>query len=430
MSTITLYKHQQRIVDLDVDRFLLAHGTGTGKTFTSLSIVKQKNATTLIVVPKPVKRKWEKAVRDFGVRADVMTRDRFRIDIEDIPLDKYDAVIIDEIHHGFASLDTQLHKKMLWFIKKAKIKYIYGLTATPYTSSYWSVYAIARILGYAWNYQEFRNRFFYEQWFGSKSVWLPRGDKHQEIAELVNRIGDTVSLQECADVPEQIIDVEYFEEHAEQKKARKQVLRDESNPLVRTTKYHQVASGVLKGHEFMADQVFKCPKNDRIIEYCTEKDKVVVFSRYNQHLNLLKRMLDDKGVECAIINGAEADKETIIEKAEAAKKFVLLINAACAEGYELPSFDFVIFASLSYSFVSYAQALGRTLRINRLKKNYYLIMITEGTVDEAVWESVQRKEEFNEAIFSKTLLDSYEKTGTIGKTFSDDFQTLSTDSLE
>lgn len=407
-ETIRLYNHQRRLVDANPERCLLAHGTGTGKTITSLALCAKNNATALIVVPKPVKRKWEKAVKTMGVQADVMTRDRFRIDIKDIPLNKYDTLIIDEVHHGFASMQAQLHKKALWFIKASNITYVWLLTATPYTSSYWSVYAIAKLLGYRWNYQEFRNRFFFEQWFGRRSVWQPRGDKQQEIAELVKKIGDTVSLQECADVPEQTIDTEYFEKTAEQKRAEKEVLVNESNPLVRTTKYHQIASGVQKGNEFTPNQTFKSTKNDRIIEYCERMNKVVVFSRYNQHLQVLKEQLDKKKISCAIINGAESDKETIIEQANNADRFVLLINAACAEGYELPTFDFTIFASLSYSFVSYQQALGRTLRINRLKKNYYLIMLTEDSVDEAVWDSVRRKEEFNEAIFAQTLLTNYE----------------------
>lgn len=421
---VTLYKHQQRILDLNPDKFLLAHGTGSGKTITSLALAKKNKAVTLAVVPKPVYRKWQKAMKDMGVYGDVITRDRFRIDIKELPLNKYDAIIFDEVHSHFASLQAQSFKKALWYIEKANITYRWLLTATPYTSSYWSVYAIAKLLGYKWNYQEFRNRFFYEQWYGSKSVWLPRGDKHEEIAALVNTIGNTVSIQDCADVPEQIIDIELFTETAEQKRARKQILIDESNPLVRTTKYHQIASGVLKGNEFVDDQIFKADKNARIVEHCTNHNKVVVFSRYNQHLRLLEEMLTKADIPCAIINGAVDDKETIIEDANKATRFVLLINTACAEGYELPTFDFMIFASLSYSFVQYAQAMGRILRINHLKKNYYLIMLTETTVDEAVWLSVQRKEEFNEAIFAKTLLSEYEEKNTTRKPDADNLEAL------
>jgi len=394
-----LYKHQQRIVDENKPKLLLAHGMGSGKTITALALAKKNKVMPLIIVPKPVKRKWVQAALDMTVVCQVVTREEFRRDAT--ILRKFDAVIVDEAHYGFPTLKAQLHKKLRWYLKKHDIQYVWLLTGTPYTRDPWSIYGLATILGFKWNYMDFRHRFFREQYYGSRSIWLPKTGIENDVADLVRQIGDVVSLEECFDVPDQVYETEMFTPTAEQKKADKWIKENESDPLVRTTKYHQIASGIKKGNEFSDDESYKSDKNNRIIEHCERTNKVVVFSRYNLHLNHLSEMLTKNKIPHAIINGDVDDKETIFEKAERADRFVLLINAMCSVGYELPSFGLVIFGSLSYSFVDYTQAQGRVLRANALKKNVYINMITEGSIDEAVWDSIQRKQDFDEAIFSK-----------------------------
>jgi SNF2 family DNA or RNA helicase len=402
------YKHQQRILDLNPERFLIAHDRGAGKTITALGLALNNKVRPLIVVPKPVRKKWHREMVGMGVDGRVMSREDFRKLATVENFSEYDALIIDEAHYGFPTLKAQLHKKAQWYIKKYNVKYVWLLTGSPYTSTAWSVYGLAQLLGYNWNYRQFQERFFEQRWIGRKVIWEPRNDVQDELAKLVRLIGDTIPLSACADVPEQTYEVETFEINAEQKRLNKQILENEPNPLVRTTKYHQVASGIMIGNEFTEDVTCDSAKNARIMEYAEENKKLVVFSRYNIHLDLLSAMLSKRGVPHAIINGEVDDKEVIIEQAEKSDRFVLLINAACSVGYELPSFDLVLFASLSYSFVDYSQACGRVLRINHLKKNVYIIMLTEGTVDDAVWSSIQNKQSFSEAIFSSSEITKYE----------------------
>lgn len=405
---ITLYEHQRRLVQQNPAKYLLAHQMGTGKTITSLALAKANGVRPVISVPKPVKKKWAKAAEDMGVDALVLGREEFRKLAKTYDFTGYDAIIIDEAHYGFPTQKSQMHKAALFFIKKYQIKYIWLLTGTPYTSTPWSVYGLATLLGFSWPYFAFRDRFFKEQWLGRRSIWVPKEGMQEELAACVRQIGNIVRLEECVDMPEQTYEVETFKKNKTQENAEKAIQEIESNPLVRTTKYHQIASGVTIGNEFVDDAYFECDKNERILNYAADVEKLVIFSRYNIHLEYLARDLRERGVPHAIVNGSTVDKEEVFANAEEAKRFVLLINASCSVGYELPSFSTVIFASLSYSFVDYAQACGRVLRINNMKPNLYIIMLTEDSVDEAVWASIKNKESFNDAIFSRTNLDQYE----------------------
>lgn len=394
-----LYAHQQRVIDLNPPKYLLASGTGTGKTITALALAAHNNLEVLVVCPKQVRKKWERTMEEMFVVGTVIGRDRFRIDHKKIRT--YQAIIWDECHIGIGNMKSQMHKAFMWYVTKHDVYFRWLLSGTPYSSGPLNIYSIARALGHNWNYLTFRDRFFVPRYFGNRMIWEPRKGIEEEVALLIRRIGDVTRLEECFDVPDQILDVEYFEQSLEQRKAIKEMQTQESNPAVRFVKLHQIASGTLKGNEFEEGKTYACDKNDRIVTYAEENKKLIVFSRYNAHLILLSQMLHEKKIPHAIINGDVDDKEIIFAHAEASDRFVLLINAQVAEGYELPSFSVMLFASLSFSYVAYTQAMYRILRANALKKNVYKILLTEGTPDERVYASIKNKEDFSLAIYAK-----------------------------
>ncbi len=408
---ITLYQHQQRIVDDFKPKLLIAHGLGTGKTITALALAKKAHVPTLVICPKMLKPKWKRETNEWlgDMRPHlplgeshhlVLTKEEFKRDYKIIG--KYDAIIVDEAHNTFGSLKAQGHKALMLYIKVHNPTYIWLLTGTPYTSTPFSIYALARILGHKWNWLDFRDKYFREKYLGKRVIFEPRAGIEHEIADLVRQIGSVVRLDECIDVPVQSFAEEKFT-YTKEQLAEIVSLKDRvSNPLTRFGKMHQIAQGILIGDEYTADKTFPAKKNDRIMELAEENEKMIVFSRYNKHLDFLFDMLIEKDIPCMIINGATKDRDDKIRLAETSKRIVLLIQADCAEGYELPSFSIVVHASHTYSFVKYNQSCGRVLRINAPKPNYYLSLVTEGSADEPVMQAMQRKEDFHEEIFIKT----------------------------
>lgn len=395
-----LYTHQQKIVDEFPHRLLLAHGLGSGKTITALSLAEKGGIPTLIICPKMLKEKWQREAKIWlSIEHLVLTKEEFRRDYKKIG--RYYGVIVDEAHNTFGSLQSQGHKALYAYLKVHKVEYVWLLTGTPYTSTPMSIYALGRLLGAPWKWVDFRNQYFRERYIGRRVIFEPRAGIEAQIAERVKEIGSIVRLDECIDVPPQTFAEETFPYTKEQRDALKDMQETESNPLVRFGKAHQIAQGILIGNEYQADRTFPSLKNKRIIELAKENDKMIVFSRYNKHLDLLSDLLNEEGVLNTIIRGDTKDRDGVIQAAESAKRVVLLIQADCAEGYELPSFSIVVHAAHTYSFVKYSQSLGRVLRINAPKPNYYLSLITEDSADEPVMEAVRRKEDFHDAIFVK-----------------------------
>jgi len=329
------------------------------------------------------------------------SKEEFRKDWDSA--EKSNIVIYDEAHY-VSGHTSQMYKNFYKYIKKHNVENVLLLTATPYLSTPWNIFTLAKILGHDWNYLSFKNQFFEERYIGRRVIPQVREDIEDDISALVAHIGDVVKIEDCIDIPEQTFTKEIFSLTSQQKKAMKEIC--EVNPIVRFTKNHQIENGTLKSDGYIADKLLDCEKNDRILELVRQNKKVAVIARYNLQLEHMKQHLEGCGKPVYVINGKSKDRDAIIQTVEGLNEAVILINASCSEGYELPSIGLCIFASLSFSYKDYKQMIGRFLRINKIKKNVYLHLISSdgvssGGVDESVYQAIMSKKDFDIAIYCR-----------------------------
>lgn len=395
-----LYNHQKEILKKNPKKYLVAWKTGVAKTLPAILWANQFSSA-LVIVPKHLKEQWKERLLNSPVktlRFKIVTKEEFRRDFD--KLAGYESIIVDEAHY-FSGMKSTMSKNLIKYIKKHNVENIWLLTATPYLSTPWNIYRLAQILGHDWSYWSFKSKFFYDIKMGTRMIPKVKNNIEEDLAELVNKIGETKTLEECFDVPEQTDVVEFFERNKKQDKAIKEMTENETNPAVRYNYIHQIENGTLKGDEFNENQIFNCDKHDRIMELITEDDKVAIFCRYNLEIEQLKEKLSKDGRNIYIVNGSVKEKSDVFKAIEADDKCIAIINSACSEGYELPSIGTIIYTSLSWSYKDYAQSRGRFLRSNALKKNTYIHLVNKGGVDESVYDSMMRKEDFDATIFDR-----------------------------
>lgn len=407
----TLFTHQQETVDRLPKKRLLAYDTGTGKTITSISLVNNQQAKSLLVIsPKTNVEQWgielAKYINTYTTCI-VLSKEEFKKQVK--TLEQYDAVIVDE-GHFFAGINSALTKALYWYLnKKYQIPVVYLLTATPYCSTPFNIYTLAKHLGYNWNYNSFKQKFFYYIPMGAKSVPVLRQGMEEEIADLVKEIGDTVDKKEAIEnYIEPIDNVIKISLTKDQLEAIENVF----DPvfIVRWTKQHQIENGfmydtiteeeeeynVLKAHITTYD-------NNKLLEVlrlATIYEKFIVVARYREQLRVYEKELKAKGYNVLVLDGDTKDRQTVIDTANKFEKVILLIQASVSAGYELPSFRTMVFASLSFSYVDFKQILGRNDRINNVQENTYIHLVAEG-VDQDVFDCIQQKKDFTLAIYKK-----------------------------
>jgi len=168
-------------------------------------------------------------------------------------------------------------------------------------------------------------------------------------------------------------------------------------PIVRWTKIHQICGGFLKGNEYENGREYKAEKMNRLLDLCDEHSKVAVVCRYNAEIANLSLKLTKKKV--FVINGATKDRDSVVNEINNTDKCVVLIQAACSEGYNLPTIPVMIFYSYDFSLKNYIQMCGRIQRINAVQKCVYISLTVRKTIDEDVYKCIMSKQDFNIAIY-------------------------------
>lgn len=391
-----LYNHQQKLIDLAPDRHLLAWQTGSGKTATAINLIE---GDSIVVCPKSLVENWFEELRMWNRVSAVFSKEKFKKHAE--TLDRYDTLIIDEAHF-FSGPKSQLTKAILKFIKRVKPKRILLLTATPYMSTPWNIHTLAKILGYEWNWMKFKQFFFNDVHMGARVIPVLKKGMEPEVAKLVAKIGSTVSLDDCFDVPEQIHQVEYFDLTKEQKQAISAI--EEVMPLVVLTKEHQICGGSLKGNAYQPTQYFESEKLKRLMELSEQHEQMAVVCRYNAEIDMIALKFHEKypGIKIFKITGQVDNRHEVVEQINKSKSCIVLINGACSEGYGLPFIPLMVFYSYDFGLKNYIQMLGRIQRASNIKKNVYISLIVKNTVDERIYKTVAiEKKDFDTKIYEK-----------------------------
>lgn len=410
---MNLYAHQKKIIDEDKPKAGLFLGTGSGKTRIALHLAYR---TTLIIAPKTqvLDGNWQRENDKLDQRKAiiVISKETFRRDHAKLPA--YDTVIVDEAHTCLGATPnvryrnkvaipktSQLFEALEAYLARTKPERFYLCTATIIRSPM-TVWAAGKLLGYKWNFYEFRQMFYVRLPMPGREVWQAKSDSatKDHLARIVRKIGYTGRLEDFFDVPEQTFKTINVELTAEQKKRIKDMALEYPEPIVRVDKIHQIENGVLAGDEFNEPEYFENGKVDAIKELALEFPRMVVFCKYTAQIRELDTALQDAGYKTLVMTGETLNRGELIRKANVLSNCIFICQAQISAGWELPEYPVMVFASRTYSFVDYDQALGRIQRANNIKKNLYINLVVKGGTDEAVDECLRNKQDFNERIYA------------------------------
>jgi superfamily II DNA or RNA helicase len=418
---MNLYAHQKAIIDDDPKQKGLFLGTGSGKTRIALMLAEGR---TLVICPKTQKEdgNWERewatiqASQEgdtFGLKRsfklDVVSKEVFRRDYASLP--PYDTVIVDEAHTCLGVLPvtrqrnlriipkaSQLYEALAVYLARHKPERLYLCTATIIRSPM-TVWAAAKLFGYDWDFYQFRAMFYTKLPMPGREAWRPKNDDATKdmLGEMVREIGHTGRLQDYFDVPEQTFRTVYVELTEKQRDRIHDMKSEYPEPIVRIGKINQIENGVLSGDEFSAAEFFENNKIEKLLELADEFPRMVVFAKYTAQIRQIEKAFENRRI--CTLTGQTQHRGDLIEYANRQKECIFIAQAQISAGWELPEYPVMVFASRTYSFVDYDQALGRIQRANNIKKNLYINLIARSEVDMAIDDCLKNKQDFNERIY-------------------------------
>lgn len=394
-----LFKHQQEFLKANPDKTSLVWSCGTGKTRAACEWIKLNKCNALVICPKALKTNWFRESCKWGALITIMSKEEFRRDHKKIG--SAPQVIVDEVHNGFLTpmFKSQMSKALRWYLKEHQVPRVLLLSATVYTSSPWNIFNLAEYTGHKWNWYEFKQNFFFDVHMGHRIIPMVKAGSEKKLAELTKKIASVVDIHDCMDVPLQYhADPEYFALNSIQQAMIK--ANYDPTPIVRYTMQHEIENGVLLANEYREAQSCTYDKLERIQELIDESPKVAIVCRYNAQIDALAARF--KAYKPLIIRGDVKDRDKVTIQAENAEHCVVLIQADCGIGFQLPSFGLCIYVSMSYSYTAFEQMNGRFLRMDKPSRTTFLYLLTEGdSIDQAVYDAVKKKEDFRIELYAK-----------------------------
>jgi hypothetical protein len=424
--TSKLKPHQQAIVSEDRKWAGIFLEPGGGKTLLALTLAQGK---ILVICPKQQRddRTWQKENEKFGLEKDltVISKEDLKKMYKELP--QYDTVIADEFH-TMCGATTQTYQRnyqqfiktsqifecLLWYLKNKRPERFYACTGTPARFPM-NVWAIGTLFGKVWDGIKFRNTFYVQGGIGYKNLWFARKDNatKERLANLIKATGYTGKISDWVKVPEQVHMVRYITPSLEIEQRCKEIWASEPEPMLRNGKLRQVQNGIEYVQQVMStsegDRMFKITnfykdnKINEIIRLYKEHKKLLVFVNYTAQIERYAEVATKEHIPHRTLTGATKDRAEVIEFAQKMSEGILFAQSSLSSGYNLQNIDVVVFASKSYKYTDYEQALARVQRIDNVKKNTYVHLLIKGSADEACHKAILEGEDFQERVMRQDI---------------------------
>lgn len=407
----------------------LADDMGLGKTVQTLTmLLAEKEAgagTTLLVMPTSLIYNWEMEASKFtpdlrilNYTGTLRNKDISRFEKYDLILTSYgitrlDIELLQQFYFNYIILDeSQVIKNPTSNISKAvrelKSRHKLVLTGTPIentTLDLWSQMSFINpgILG---PQTYFRNE--YQNPIEKKNDESRSRKLHAVIKPFILRRHKS---QVATELPEKVENVQYSTMTPEQEKRYeevKSVYREKIFNLIETEGLGNSRFMILEGltklrqlanHPRMIEQGYQgdSGKHEDITHMLenalAEGHKVLVFSQFVKHLDIVRQYLKAKKIDFAYLDGSSTDRKEQVDrfnKDENLKIFLISIKAG-GLGLNLTEADYVFILDPWWNPAVEAQAVDRAHRIGQKKKVFTYKFITRNTVEEKILMLQQRK---------------------------------------
>ena len=394
-----LYKFQKQLVDSADPNFLYAADTGTGKTIMAIHhYLKHSNGEPILLIAPPQK------LKEGGWRRDIQAVcDFYKIEIQFSEMsygklaDLYKMykgwfVIFDEAH--YIKNPTSQRGKAAAKLAKQSSHFVL-LTATPASNGWEDTYNYFIMFGYFKSKKEMNDR--YAKWgtmyLGNRRIpkiegWINEDQLHDKYHSFTV----SISKDEALDLPPLIFeDVKFTRSSDYDKVAKQRVLGAEE---------FDTPSKLAHGLRYYANQKDKLDYAEMLCE--GTENNIVIFYYYQKEIDALKKKIKNK--QFFEVSGKNSNLPLKSSWGDLKNTVTFVQYMAGSAGIELQYANTVIFYTPTYSYQDYSQALGRAYRNGQTKKVTVYRFITQRTIEQAVYEALENKQDFSEELYMSTRM--------------------------
>ncbi|MFZ9503056.1 MAG: DEAD/DEAH box helicase [Cyclobacteriaceae bacterium] len=417
----------------------LADDMGLGKTVQTLALLmwesqKEDPGTSLIIMPTSLIYNWEMEASKFAPsmkilnytgsnrKKDVVGFGRYDVVITSYGITRLDIELLAKFKFNYIILDeSQVIKNPTSNISKAVMqlqsRYKLTLTGTPLENTTMDLWSQMTFInpGLLGGQTFFRNEFL--------TPIEKKGDEqkakklHAIIKPFILR---RLKSQVATDLPEKTENVHYTNMTPDQEKKyeevkamyRERILTEIDKQGIGNTKM-TLLEGLtrlrqISNHPRMVDISYtgdsgKMEDLSHMLENAiAEGHKLLVFSQFVKHLELVKDKLRSLKIQYCYLDGSSVDRKEQVErftKDETVRVFLISIKAG-GLGLNLTQADYVFILDPWWNPAVEQQAVDRAYRIGQKKKVFTYRFITKNTVEEKILQLQKRKQKLSDTLIT------------------------------
>lgn len=417
------------------DGFALFMDQGTGKTFPVLFRLEELARTgriesALIVAPAAVCASWHDklAKMDFGMQANLS---KIRMEIVSYDLlwrrkeyvDRvWDAVVLDESHY-IKTPSTKRTKACLKVCSMAYYRYI--LTGTPMSNGHaWDMWSQMAAIDPVTD----GHGHIYPRCFGGDSYykWIERvaymNQYHKPykcrdlpaiqdtVAEHSFRLTKDEALTLPDKMPDEVIHVKLASRGARdyREMARHSAIEAldtlAGNPLTRSLRLRTICSGYVDTDD--GERVeYSCGKPAALRTILDGTDeKVVVYCNFTHSIERVQALCEDMDLPYVTLDGRQQDKGVWRRFQDDPKVRVFIGQYQSANaGIDLFASRIMVFYEPPLSSVLLEQSRDRIHRIGQHRACAYYFLLTDNSIERAIYKALQSYADFDEQFFDQYL---------------------------
>lgn len=394
-----LYDSQEEVIqEIEGNSKILELGTGSGKTLISLQeyLDHHSQHPLLIICPNSKFREggWDREVavieKHYGVKIDyevipyshlwtkrkVPKKPTYKTNDK---LGDYKGrfIIFDEIH--FVKNPTSERGKTAQLLIKNSKGFL-GLSATPLSNGWEDSMNYFIMFGMAKN----KTSFIREYASGLDHYYKPYGWKGDLLSPMWEAISIFRDKHDMTDLPKLTLQDVYFKKSTRYSK----ILKDR---ICEDIVYDTVPK-LYAGLRQYANLKHKGEYLNELLEGTSEN--VVVFYNFNTELDEIMKAIP-KGKKVFIANGKGYSIPQKGKWGNVKNSVSVVQYQSGGTGIEMQYAYTVVFFSPTYSYQDYEQSMGRVYRTGQEENVTAYLFKTRGTVETAIWKSLEKKKDFN-----------------------------------
>ena len=284
------------------------------------------------------------------------------------------------------------------FILKMKAKNVILLSGTPTGGKYEELYSQCKLLGWKVNKKTFWDTYINYFELKLNGFKIKKITGYKNVDRLKRKLRDHgavfMKTEDVFDLPEQLhytVNVEKTKWYDMFKKDNLFIHEDEDIEFIGDTSltrllYMRKLCGV---HNYN-----KLEKLKEMLE--STEDRLIIFYNFKDECKAIETMCKQLQKPVSVVNGSIKDLKNYDEHSNSV---TLVQYQAGAMGLNLQKANKIIYFGLTLSSELFEQSKKRTHRIGQDKSCIYYYLITKGTIEEDIFETLKERRDYTDQLF-------------------------------